>query len=189
MQSMDPTGLADKIVLSAKLLDIGRKGLATDGQEHVGRLDYEKGINGLSVAFQESLDSHDPKLIVQSDLLYQRQELEFSCQVARESATSINQGIADFNDALRCLEVLEKENAYRDVEKTYPTSRPKFRYKGMPKDAFHVACSGHLTRLRNALMTPCMNALEESLYKRRQINIAAAQQIYLGKQTDAISDE
>jgi len=183
---MDPIGLADKIVLSAKLLGMGRKGLTTDGQEHTGRLNYEQGIDGLSEAFKEALDSQNPRIIALSDLLYQMQELEFSRRAARESAASISQGIADFNDALRCLAVLEKENVYLDVEQTYPTSRSKFRYMGMPRDAFHIDCSGHLTRLRNALMTPGMNALEESLYKRRQINIVAAQKIYLGKQTAAL---
>jgi len=186
MLNMDLAGLVDRIAIAAQSLDRGRYGLATDGQEHAGRLDYEEGINGLSVAFKEALDNQDPRIILLADWVYQNQELEFSRKASRESAVSISQGIADFNDALRCLEVLEKENAYRDVEKTYPASRPKFRYKGMPKDAFHVACSGHLTRLRNALMTPGMNALEESLYKRRQINIAAAQKIYFGKQTAAI---
>jgi len=149
-------------------------------------LDYEEGINGLSAAFAEALDSQDPRIILLADWVYQNQELEFSRQAVRESAASISQGIDDFNDALRCLAVLEKENIYLDVEQTYPASRSKFRYKGMPRDAFHVACSGHLTRLRNALMTPGMNALEESLYKRRQINIVAAQKIYLGKQTAAL---
>jgi hypothetical protein len=46
------------------------------------------------------------------------------------------------------LDVLKNADIYKSVEKTY-SHRKEFRYKKMPKDAFHVACAGHTVRLEN----------------------------------------
>jgi hypothetical protein len=42
---LDLDGLIAKIAGCVADIDIGRKGLATDGEEHVGRLSYEAGIS------------------------------------------------------------------------------------------------------------------------------------------------
>jgi hypothetical protein len=47
--------LLNKIVISVSDLDVGRKGLSTDGEEHEGRIFYEKGINGSAVNLGYSL--------------------------------------------------------------------------------------------------------------------------------------
>jgi len=60
------------------------------------------------------------------------------------------------------------------------------RIDGMHKDAFHVACLGHLTRLRNSLRTPGMNPIERELYRQRMLNIAGVENIYLEKQKAAL---
>jgi len=186
MPHLDPTGLAGRIIASSKDLDIGRKGLATDGEEHAGRIEFEKGIKGLSESFKDTLSTKDPKIIVLSEWVYLNQELEFCGPADTDAFASATQAIGDFNDALPCLDVLEDKVVYEKVNKTYPTSRPKYRVEGMPKDAFHVACLGHLTRLRNALRTFGMNPIERGLYRQRLINVTEVQKIYLEKQKAAL---
>jgi hypothetical protein len=52
----------------------------------------------------------------------------------------------------------------------------------MPKDALHVACSGHITRINNSLRTPGINLAEKALLEQRLSNIKTAQTVYLQKQ-------
>jgi hypothetical protein len=48
---MDPTGFLGNLVSQAVDIDIGRKGLAADGEKHSGRIHYEEGISGSLTLF------------------------------------------------------------------------------------------------------------------------------------------
>jgi hypothetical protein len=76
---------------------------------------------------------------------------------------------------------VEDTAVYRDVEKTYPTF-PKYRIQGFPKDAFHLACIAHRTRLRNSLRTPGINMIEKAVLNQRAANMTSAQSGYIEKQ-------
>jgi hypothetical protein len=52
----------------------------------------------------------------------------------------------------------------------------------MPKDAFHVACSGHYQRITNSLKVSGINSAEKELLYQRRSNMTTAQSVYLEKQ-------
>jgi hypothetical protein len=59
----------------------------------------------------------------------------------------------------------------------------------MPKDAFHIACMSHRTRINNTLRTPGINMTERKLYELRAACMTAAQNAYLEKQKNALAFE
>ena len=176
---MERTGLLAKIYDSALRIDQGRKWLDTDGLEHEGRINYRKGLALGLEAFREAHThaAEDLHTLFIAEYTFLGQELEFCAAQDTKARTSLSKAIQEFDEAFLALEVLQNAEIYKAVEKTYST-RTEFRYKGMPKDAFHVACGGHRVRIENILKAPGINLLEKELLKQRQINMSAAQAAY-----------
>ncbi|GHV91069.1 hypothetical protein AGMMS50268_15720 [Spirochaetia bacterium] len=177
---MDLTGFLDSIVDYVDEIGMGRKGLATDGEEHAGRIHYERGISGASNAFHEAQNSADPQIIVLSELVFLQQELQFCNEADTDTRSSLTQAIQSFEDALRSLQAVA-DAGYKIAEKTYPQNS-KYRIQGFPKDAFHLACIAHRTRLRNVLRSPGINMIEKAVLHQRAANLTAAQDSYITKQ-------
>jgi hypothetical protein len=93
----------------------------------------------------------------------------------------LTQAIASFEDALRCLEAVEDASIYIGADKAYPRSS-QYRIQGYPRDAFHIACIAHRTRLYNILRAPGINMNEKAVLKQRAANMKVAQNSYLEKQ-------
>jgi len=70
---------------------------------------------------------------------------------------------------------------YKAADKTWPNN-PKYRVKSCPKDAFHIACIAHRTRLQNVLRAPGINMIEKSVLEQRIANMTSAQAAYMEKQ-------
>ena len=186
---MDATGLLAKIYDSAYYIDQGRKLSDTDGLEHEGRISYRRGlVRGLE-AFREAQAGagEDLHTLFIAEYTFLTQELEFCAPQDTKARTSLTKAMQEFDEAFFALEVLENAAGYKFAEKTYST-RTEFRYKKMPKDAFHVACAGHIARIENILKAPGINLLEKELLKQRQANMKTAQAVYFEKQK-AIIDE
>ncbi|GHU66811.1 hypothetical protein FACS189447_08320 [Spirochaetia bacterium] len=177
---MDQSFLVAKLAAFTNDIDVGRKGLATDGKEHEGRIHYERGISGASNAFHEAQNSADPQIIVLSELVFLQQELQFCNEADTDTKSSLTQAIQSFEDALRSLQAVT-DTGYKTAEKTYPQN-PKYRIQGFPKDAFHLACIAHRTRLRNVLRSPGINMIEKAVLQQRAANLTAAQGSYIAKQ-------
>ena len=64
-------------------------------------------------------------------------------------------------------------------------NRKEFRESGFPKDAYHIACKSHKTRLENILRSP-VDPIEKSLLKQRISNLATARNTYIDKQKIAM---
>ena len=182
---MDLIGFLDDLAEYANKIDAGRKGFATDGEEHEGRLNYERGISGSLDSFQTAQVSADPQTIVLSELVFLQQELQFCHETDTITKSSLTQAIQSFEDALRCLKIVENPSAYQSAEATYPTA-PKLRVQGYPKDAFHLACASHRTRLQNVLRAPGINMTEKAMLQQRKDNMSAAQSAYKAKQKKAL---
>jgi hypothetical protein len=178
---MDLTGFLNDLADLSNKIDIGRKGLSSDGEEHEGRLNYEKGISGALAFFQKAHVSADPQIIILSELVFLQQELRFCHETDTITQNSLTQAIQNFEDALCCLKIVENPETYRSAEATYLTAT-KYRVQGHPKDAFHLACISHRTRLQNVLRAPGVNIIEKTVLKQRADNIAAAQRSYIQKQ-------
>jgi hypothetical protein len=125
--------------------------------------------------------------MILAEYTFLSQELYFCEKTDKDSFNSLTQALQSFDDAFLVLEVVEDKTLYQAVEKSHPHSK-KYRVGGFPKDAFHIACGGHKTRLQNILRTPGLDPIEKALLKQRFINLSAAQGGYIEKQKSALKN-
>jgi hypothetical protein len=86
---MDLSSFLANLASFANDIDIGRRGLASDGEEHTGRLSYEKGIAGVLFAFQEAQATTDPRALILTELAYLQQELQFCNESDKDTQSSL----------------------------------------------------------------------------------------------------
>ena len=183
---MDLTGLVDSIYDAVININFGRKGFAIIGKEREGRIAYETNIAKAMTAFKEAQTTADPQTIILAEYTFLSQELQF-CESDKDSFNSLTQAIQSFDDAFLALQTVEKGD-YTSVDKAIPHSK-KYRVGGgFPKDAFHIACISHKTRLQNILRAPGIDPIEKALLKQRFTNLPAAQSGYIEKQKKALTN-
>jgi hypothetical protein len=166
-------------------IDAGRKGFTINGQEHEGHISFDRGISGSLSAFQEAQSTADPQTLILAELAFLQQELQFCHEADTDTKSSLTQATQSFEDALRCLETVENQALYQGAETTHPTAA-KYRIQSFPKDAVHIACIAHRTRLRNSLRTPGINMMEKAVLQQRAANMTAAQNAYIAKQKQVL---
>ncbi len=164
----------------------GRRGLATVGAAEGGLASFMNGLLSAQVVFTEVHDNaaNDIEAVVLVEQVYLTEERRYCRDTEKGVTASMTAGIVAFDDALRALEIAQDAATYRNAEATY-SHLPEYRYKGMPKDAFHVACLAASTRLNNTLRTPGINDIERQIYDQRSKNMSAAQGAYLLIQLNA----
>jgi len=91
-----------------------------------------------------------------------------------------------FEDALRCLKTVNDSTLYRGVETSYLTTKKESRYHGFPRDAVHLACDAHRTRINNSLRTPGINMIEKAVLTQRAANMMTIHAAYMEKQRKAL---
>jgi hypothetical protein len=175
---MDQTGLVSNILRAVELIAAGRKGFAE--RQEKARDSYEQGIALALSSFQQAQPLADPKLIALAEEAFLGQELQFCAEDDTDTHSSLTQALQSFDDAFLCLEAV-KEPGYVTGEKTYPHN-PKYRIQGFPKDAFHIACIAHQTRLSNVLRSPGIDMIEKAVLEQRAANMKTAQRGYIEKQ-------
>jgi len=182
---MDLIGLVNNILACVYFIDKGRQGLKTDGEEHQGRLYYEKGIAEASEVFSQALSSNNPQTILAVEEAFVEQELKYCSDNDIYSRGSLTQALQSFEDAFLCYESVEDHAGYKAADKTWPHT-PKYRVKNYPKDAFHLACVSHRTRLQNVLRAPGINMIEKTVLEQRAVNMTSAQAAYTVKQREVL---
>ena len=151
---MVKAGLITRITDAAANIDAGRKGFAIRGKTEEGRISYETGIAEALSAFKEAQTTADPQTMILAEYTFLTQELEFCDKSDKDSLNSLTKAIQSFDDAFLALTVVEDSTLYQVTEKTIPHDQ-KYRVGGgFPKDSFHIACSSHITRIKNMLQTP-----------------------------------
>jgi hypothetical protein len=184
---LDRTGLLARITESAVLLIQGRKWLDTERREGAGGIIYRKGLALALDAFKEVQRNAADELetLIIAEYAFLGQERQFSSPSDTKTIASLNTASRSFDEALIMLKEVEAGASYGIVDRCV-SHRPDYRYQGMPKDAFHVACSGHRTRLDNSLRSPSVGTNEKALLKQRFANIITAQSVYVQKQQKAL---
>jgi len=177
---LDIPGLVNRIYNAVVQIDSGRKGFATRGKEHEGRLSYEDGISEAMLAFQEAQISADPQALILAEYTFITQEFQSCNKSDKDSIDSLSKAIESFDDAFLALQVVE-DPSYKAVEKAIPRNG-KYRVHGFPKDSYHIACIAHRTRLQNILRSPGIDPIEKELLKQRYANLSTAQGGYVEKQ-------
>jgi hypothetical protein len=184
---LEKIGLLDSIVKSAYNIDLGRKGLATEGKEGKGRVAFSTGLLTAHSAFKEVHDqaATDLETLILVEHAYLTEELRHCGPEETQVAASMTAALSAFDDALLALTAVQNIPGYQVADKTWPHDS-NHRYNGMPMDSFHLACNAHRTRLRNPLRVPGINAVERQIYEQRAVNMTAAQNAYLEKQKAAL---
>ena len=181
---MDLTGLVSSVSDATIFIDAGRKSFAIKGKAEEGRISYEKGISDAMSAFQEAYSSGDPHAVFILEYTFITQELYLCDKSDKDTLNSLTKAIQSFEDAFLALEAVE-EPGYKTADKTYPHNRD-YRINGYPKDALHIACVSHKTRIKNILRTPGIDPIEKALLKQRLANLSTAQVSYTEKQKKAM---
>jgi len=105
--------------------------------------------------------------------------------VDKKTSNSLSNAIKNFDEGLCALKEVEAGASYGVADRVLPHRR-ETRFSGMPKDAFHYACSGHLERLDGILHSPGINMTEKAVLEQRVLNIETAQAVYVEKQKKAL---
>jgi hypothetical protein len=164
----------------------GRKGLSIIGETEAGLVAYRIGLSDAMAVFQEAAVGADAKSMILVELAFLTEEKRFCDSSDTIAIGSLKTAIDSFDDALRALKAVIDSSFYRGAELTYPQIK-KYRVSKMPKDAFHIACIAHKTRLNNTLKTPGLNMIEKAIYKQRIDNMGAAEKVYLEMQKNALA--
>ncbi len=182
---MDLTGLLSSVYEAAAAIDSGRKGFAIIGKEREGRINYEDGIAQALSAFKEAQATTDPQTIILAEYTFLSQELQFCDKTDKDSLSSLNLAIQSLDEAFLVLKIVEDKTLYQAVDYAF-SHKKKYRFRGFPKDSFHVACGSLRTRLQNILRSPGIDSIEKSLLKQRFVNLSAGQGGYVGLQKKAL---
>jgi hypothetical protein len=183
---LDKIGLITRITDATANIDSGRKGFATWGKEHEGRISYERGISVALTTFKEAQATADPHTIILVEYTFLTQELQFCEKSDKDSLNSLTKALQSFDDAFLALQAVE-DSGYKMVDKAIPHHKD-YRVSGYPKDSFHIACGSHKTRLKNILRAPGVDPIEKSLLKQRLANLPTAQGGYIEKQKKALAN-
>jgi hypothetical protein len=166
----------------------GRRGLAVRGKTEKGLVSYYLGLDGVKSALQEAMDSGDANAMVLVEHAYLSEELRHCDPADTTALGSLTAATDSFDDALRALSAVTDRAMYRGVDLACPRNA-KYRVDGMPKDACHLACIAHRTRLKNFLTVPGLNPIEKSLFKQRGANMTALQDVYFEMQQKILGGE
>ena len=119
---MDTTGLVSSVYRAVINIDFGRKGFATWGKEHEGRMSYERGIAEALSIFKEAQATADPQTIILVEYTFLTQEFEFCEKTDKDSLNSLTQAIQYFDDAFLALKTVE-EGYYKSPQQKIPSKR------------------------------------------------------------------
>ncbi|GHT23520.1 hypothetical protein AGMMS4957_15190 [Bacteroidia bacterium] len=169
-------------------ITLGRKKIAIEGEAEEGRQLLARGLSMALVAFQGAgaNASNDVETLMLADLAYLTEEQHHCRPTETGLLNSVTVAIGSFEDALRAYKAVQDAVGYKVAEMTY-SRQQKYRYHGMPKDAFHNACMAHRARLSNNLSTAGINDIERQVYAQRLSNMIAVQDAYVARQQSALA--
>jgi hypothetical protein len=130
--------LTDRIFDAVRLITEGRVGLRTKGKAEKGRTYFAQGLQKATAIFTEVQATRDPYMMLLAEYVYVGQELASSRPEEKEARASCEAAMQDFDDAFLALTAMNNHAGYKIADMAFP-HRDKYRYKGMPNDAFHIA--------------------------------------------------
>ena len=184
--NLDQAGWISSIIDATLAIDFGRKGFATRGKEHAGRLSYENGISTALTIFKEVQISADLQTLILAEYTFICQELQFCEKSDKDTLNSLNNARQGFDDAFLILKIVEDKALYHVADKAIPHHK-NYRIGDLPKDSFHIACASHKARIKNMLRTPGVDSIEKALLNQRHDNLTTAKNSYIEKQRKAMT--
>jgi hypothetical protein len=184
---LEQIGLIDRINDSVQNIAAGRKGLAVFGETEAGLRSYLLGLANASEAFTEAATSADAEAMILVEHAFLTEEKRLCDPSDTVALSSLTTATDSFDDALLAIKAVGDDSLYRGAELTFPHSR-KYRVRKMPKDACHIACAAHTTRLKNIQTTPGLNMTEKAIYRQRSANMGIIQNVYFSLQQKALGN-
>ena len=132
----------------------------------------------------EAQTTTDPQTVILAEYTFLAQELQLCEPTDKHTQSSLTQAILSFDDAFLALKSVEISD-YKIADNIFPHNS-KYRVGGFPKDALHIACAAHRTRLQNILRSPGIDPIEKALLMQRFANLSIAQNGYIEKQKKAL---
>ena len=144
---------------------------------------HQRGLDLALEAFQavQPLAAEDLEFALLAEYTFIAQELQLCDPEDAQATSSLRNALQSFDDAFLALEAVADATLYKGAEMTHPHGS-KYRIKGMPKDAFHIMCIAHRTRINNILRSPGISIPEKNLLAQRMANVSAVQSAYMEKQ-------
>jgi hypothetical protein len=176
------TDVADAVSLIAQ----GRKKHFEDGKAEEGLQQFKQGSILLKKAFGDVTSTGDVELVLRCEYLFLRHEIAFGRSKEKRARVSAEKALEVIQDAFRVVDVVKDSVAYKSVDKAYPLNNTKWRYKGFPNDAFHIACKSHIARLNNGLSRYGISDIDIDLITMRIDALKAIEDIYCGLQETAL---
>lgn len=128
----------------------------------------------------------DLGLILDSERVILRHELEFYGKNNNQAFKSIKEAIKEVDGAFKALAIVCDKEKYSIVNDSH-SPKDRDRKDGLPKDAFHVFTNSHKTRLSNRIRTIETSAEERLLLTERYINMKTAQKEYMLLQSNTLN--
>lgn len=145
---------------------------------------YSKGLAQTLALFKEVRKERNMHTLVEMEAVMLKQEvLEFG-KDDPNIKSSLTNAIADFETGVRgSLQIVSSPEDYRKAALTH---NPRKQVNGVPKDAFHEAINGHITRLGNRIKTAGIPIPEKNILMARQENMRVAKELYIELQRKAL---
>jgi hypothetical protein len=185
---LDQIGLITRINRSVADIVDGRRGLAINGETEAGLVSLQTGMANAMAVFQDVAIGADAETMILIEHAFLTEEKRFCIPSNKAVLGSLTHAIDSFDDALRILPVVGNASSYQCVDMAFPR-HGDYRVEGMPKDALHLACIAHRTRLNNTLKTPGLNPSEFTIYQQRITNMAVVKKVYLALQKTALAQK
>jgi len=178
---MEKNGLFVEMGKGVAKLAEGRRKLYIKGTEIEGLDKYQEGCSIIVSLFDEALATADPELLLLAEFFYTASELAESAGNEPVAINSSQTAVRKFEEGLQALKIVTDLKLYRAVHQAISTEKP-YRYKGMPKDAFHIACLSDAARVRNGLSRMGLSDEDKKIARKRIEMLNVAQDCYAAMQ-------
>lgn len=179
MQSMDKTGLLSSIFDS---IDLDHHGYMAMRQSDAG-LEYTRSLKTTLQITREVSKKNDIDLFLASEELFLQRELELYGKEDPSVRPSLNAALTDLSVMKDSLETAKDPEYYKAADATYHIKKKE---RGVPKDGFHEAVNGHVTRLGNRMSALGISIPEKNILRQRQENMRQAKKLYMDLQRKAL---
>jgi hypothetical protein len=170
------------------LIEEGRRLHFVEDTAVQGLKRFKEGNYLLKKAFLDAKATNDLEVILNAEYDFLAAEIAMGDPDETLAKGSAEAGIEVIEDALNALKALALGNAYKAVDLAYPHhDKRSWRYKDMPKDAFHVFCASHKSRLQNGLKRYGVSTIDRDLITMRVDTISAIEEAYCAMQRQILS--
>jgi hypothetical protein len=173
---MEKNGLLKQMFDGVATLAEGRRALYTNGTEVYGLKLYREGYEIILSLFNEAIVSEDAEIMLLTEFFYTAGELSASDGNEPVAKSSAQTAVRKFEEALQALQTVVNPS-YGALHQALSTDKT-YRHKGMPKDAFHVACLSDMARVRNGLSRMGLSLEDKGIARKRIELMNAAQDCY-----------